>query len=143
MSDQSEEADVPHMTCWEVDFAVKSSKTGVNRALIFIKRKKIQTPKERNIELTRGGQREGAGRPKGAISLSTRAIIEAAKSNGEMPIDYMLRIMRDENAPDARRDRMARAAAAYMHSKLSTVEDEQEGDEGDATETVGTARDAP
>jgi hypothetical protein len=76
----------------------------------------------------KGGRREGAGRPKGAISLSTRAIIEAAKSGGEMPIDYMLRIIRDENAPDSRRDRMARAAAAYMHSKLSSIEDEEEKD---------------
>ena len=71
----------------------------------------------------KGGRREGAGRPKGAISLSTRAIIEAAKSGGEMPIDYMLRIMRDENAPDARRDTMARTAAAYLHAKLSMIED--------------------
>jgi hypothetical protein len=78
--------------------------------------------------LPKGGRRSGAGRPKGAISLSTRAIIEAAKSNGEMPIDYMLRIMRDENAPDARRDRMARAAAAYLHSKLSSIEDEEAQD---------------
>ena len=76
----------------------------------------------------KGGRRAGAGRPKGAISLSTRAIIEAAKSSGEMPIDYMLRIMRDENAPDARRDKMARAAAAFLHSKLSSIEEEIEDD---------------
>jgi hypothetical protein len=73
---------------------------------------------------TRGGKREGAGRPRGAVTLSTRAILEAAKSGGEMPIDYMLRVMRDENAPDSRRDAMAKAAAAYMHSKLSMLSDE-------------------
>ena len=78
--------------------------------------------------LPKGGRRTGAGRPKGAISLSTRAIIEAAKSGGEMPIDYMLKVMRDEQAPDARRDQMARAAAAYLHSKLSSIEDLEAND---------------
>jgi len=84
--------------------------------------------------MDKGGRRAGAGRPKGAISLSTRAIIEAAQSGGETPIAYMLRVMRDENVPDARRDRMARAAAAYLHSKLSAIEDEK--DEGDETAEV-------
>jgi len=41
----------------------------------------------------------------------------------------MLRVMRDENAPDARRDDMARAAAAYLHSKLSLVRDEETKDD--------------
>jgi hypothetical protein len=88
----------------------------------------------------RGGRRAGAGRPKGAISLSTRAIIEAAKSGGEVPIDYMLRIMRDENAPDARRNRMARAAAAYLHSKLSMIEEDEEEDAGPASPAEPTRR---
>lgn len=79
--------------------------------------------------MLKGGRRAGAGRPKGAISLSTRAIIEAAKSGGEMPIDYMLRVMRDENAPDARRDTMARTAAAYLHAKLSMIEDVEDDTE--------------
>ncbi len=80
--------------------------------------------------MQKGGRRPGAGRPKGAISLSTRAIIEAAESGGETPIAYMLRVMRDETIPDARRDRMARAAAAYLHSKLALIEDENDaGDE--------------
>ncbi|HEV2669299.1 MAG TPA: hypothetical protein VG324_30555, partial [Blastocatellia bacterium] len=61
--------------------------------------------------MTHGGRRNGAGRPKGAISLSTRALLEASISGGETPIAYMLRVMRDENAPDARRDEMAKAAA--------------------------------
>jgi hypothetical protein len=36
--------------------------------------------------LAKGGRRNGAGRPKDAIGLSTRAIIEAAESGGETPI---------------------------------------------------------
>lgn len=76
-----------------------------------------------------GGRRNGSGRPKGAISFRTRALIEAAASGGEMPIAYMLRVMRNENAPDARRDDMARAAAAYLHSKLSLARDEETNDD--------------
>ena len=79
--------------------------------------------------MSKGGRRNGAGRPKGAIGLSTRAIIEAAESGGETPIAYMLRIMRDENAPDSRRDRMARSAANFMHSKLPSIPaDDEAGD---------------
>ena len=101
--------------------------------MISINREKNQPPNE----VSKGGRRAGAGRPKGAITLSTRAIIEAAQSGGEMPIAYMLRVMRDETVPDARRDRMARAAAAYLHSKLSMIEDEK--DEGDeSAKTNGT-----
>jgi hypothetical protein len=81
--------------------------------------------------MPRGGKRNGAGRPKGAIALSTRAIIEAAESGGEMPIAYMLRVMRDENAPSARRDRMARAAARYLHSQVSSIV-EADGGESDS-----------
>jgi hypothetical protein len=36
--------------------------------------------------MTHGGRRNGTGRPKGAISLSTRVLLEAAISGGETPI---------------------------------------------------------
>jgi hypothetical protein len=35
-----------------------------------------------------------------------------------MPLDYMLRIMRDPNASNTRRDEMARAAVPYLHPKI-------------------------
>jgi hypothetical protein len=68
-----------------------------------------------------GGRRPGAGRPKGAISKSTRAILEALDSGGEMPIQYMLRVMRDANLPSARRDEMAKLAASYLHPKIANL----------------------
>ena len=64
--------------------------------------------------------------------MSTRAVLEASISGGETPIAYMLRVMRDENAPDARRDEMAKAAASYLHCKLSLIRDEDEGATADA-----------
>ena len=68
--------------------------------------------------MSRGGKRPGAGRPQGAISKSTRAILEAMAAGGEMPLEYMLRIMRDPREPAARRDEMARAAAPFLHPKM-------------------------
>ena len=68
--------------------------------------------------MPRGGKRPGAGRPRGAISKSTRAILEAVAAGGEMPLEYMLRIMRDPREPAARRDEMAKAAAPFLHPRM-------------------------
>src|SRR5215469_8114475 len=70
-----------------------------------------------NQSMPRGGKRPGAGRPRGAISKSTRAILEAA-AGGEMPVEHMLRIMRDPREPAARRDEMAKAAAPFLHPRM-------------------------
>jgi hypothetical protein len=73
-----------------------------------------------------GGKRNGSGRPKGAISLAMRDVLSAASQSGEMPIAYMLRVMRNEKVRDARRDEMAKAAATYLHTKLSSIPSELE-----------------
>ena len=73
-----------------------------------------------------GGKRNHSGRPRGAINLAMRDVISAASASGEMPIAYMLRVMRDEKVRDARRDEMAKAAAAYLHTKLSSIPSELE-----------------
>ena len=39
-----------------------------------------------------------------------------------MPLEYMLRAMRDPTVEYNRRDDMARAASAYCHPKLSTID---------------------
>ena len=68
-----------------------------------------------------GGKRNGAGRPRGAINFTMRDILSAAAETGELPIAYMLRVMRDKDAPDARRDEMAKTAALYLHTKLTAL----------------------
>jgi hypothetical protein len=74
-----------------------------------------------------GGKRPGSGRPQGAIRrLSEQAILEAQQS-GELPLDYMLRVMRDEGADDERRDLMAIAAAPYLHARLQRNLDARAG----------------
>lgn len=74
----------------------------------------------------RGGKREGAGRKKGskqkvAKTYLTKSALIAA-GDGEMPLQYMLRVMRDPGADEKRRDAMATAAATYIHPKLSSVD---------------------
>lgn len=73
----------------------------------------------------RGGKRPGAGRKKGskqkiAKTYLTKSSLIAA-GDGEMPLQYMLRVMRDPGADEKRRDAMATAAATYIHPKLSSV----------------------
>lgn len=69
----------------------------------------------------RGGKRAGAGRKPGAATKRNREIADAAARAGEMPLEYMLRVMRDKKATVARRDEMAKAAARFCHPALSTL----------------------
>src|SRR5262245_43978328 len=66
----------------------------------------------------RGGARPGASRKKGSVNRATAEARAAAAKTGEMPLEYMLRIMRDPKASNTRRDEMARTAAPYLHPKL-------------------------
>jgi hypothetical protein len=70
----------------------------------------------------RGGRRAGAGRKKGAATKVNAEARAAAAASGETPLDYMLRVMRDADAKENRRDDMAKAAAPYLHAKLATTE---------------------
>lgn len=69
-----------------------------------------------------GGRRPGAGRPAGAKNKKTQAVIDAAKEKGELPLEFMLRVMRDKSKPFDLRSDMAKSAAPYLHARLSSVE---------------------
>lgn len=73
-----------------------------------------------------GGARSGAGKPRGAKRRITEEAIERA-ADGETPLEYMLRIMRDRGQADDRRDKMAIAAASYMHPRAVEVSGEDGG----------------
>jgi hypothetical protein len=62
------------------------------------------------------------GRPKGARNRRTRAVLEAAEAGGDMPLDFLLRLMRDPSAPITRRLEAAKAAAPFLHPKLNSVD---------------------
>src|SRR5689334_14811352 len=75
--------------------------------------------------MARGGARLGAGRPKrdseapeGAFENSNEIQTADPNSNEfQSPLDYMLAVMRDPGADDGRRDKMAIAAAPYVHGR--------------------------
>lgn len=69
-------------------------------------------------------RRKTGGRKKGSLNRRTRELLTQAEAGGEMPLDYMLRIMRSKSKAisDERRDEMAKAAAPFLHSRLATVE---------------------
>src|SRR5262245_44161438 len=74
--------------------------------------------KQRGRPFRPGQSGNARGRPKGSRNKRTRATLEAAKAGGELPLEYMLRIMRDPKASNTRRDEMARTGAPYLHPKL-------------------------
>jgi hypothetical protein len=75
-----------------------------------------------NMANGHGGKREGSGRKPGSANQKTREIANAAVAQGLTPLEYMLAVLRDESADPERRDRMAAAAAPYIHPRLSNVE---------------------
>src|SRR5262249_42210080 len=70
----------------------------------------------------RGGARPGAGRKKGSVNRATAEARAAAAKTGELPLEYMLRIMRDPKASNTRRDEMARTAAPCLPPKKAAAE---------------------
>jgi hypothetical protein len=62
------------------------------------------------------------GRQKGVANKRTREIADAAVREGLTPLEWMLQVLRDENVDPERRDEMAKAAAPYIHPRLSNVE---------------------
>lgn len=62
------------------------------------------------------------GRKKGSANVKTREIADQAAQAGVTPLEYMLKVMADENSDTRRRDDMAKAAAPYMHPRLQSTE---------------------
>jgi hypothetical protein len=67
--------------------------------------------------MAHGGARPNAGRKQGGANKATKEAIEAAAATGEMPLDYLLSVMRDVGADEAKRIDCAKAAAPYLHAK--------------------------
>lgn len=74
--------------------------------------------------MARGGKRPGAGRKKGQVSQETAArksFQAKALESGITPLDYMLRILRDESQEQSARFAAAKEAAPYVHNRLAAV----------------------
>ena len=72
------------------------------------------------------GERRG-GRQAGTLNKKSQDIAAKAIAEGETPLEYMLRVMRDPTADDARRADMAKSAAPYIHPRLASTEVKGEG----------------
>jgi hypothetical protein len=70
-----------------------------------------------------GGRKKGSKNkikpPEHVIRKVEAEAVANSIATGETPLSYMLRIMRDPTVEDPRRDEMARAAAPYVHAKIS------------------------
>jgi hypothetical protein len=77
--------------------------------------------------MSRGGKRPGAGRPKGAVAKLAATAVARAKSTGELPHEFLLRIVRGEMIDDQIPSLEQRIAAAvsvapYFAPKLAAIE---------------------
>ena len=66
--------------------------------------------------------RKTGGRTKGTPNKATAAKAAAIEASGLTPLDFMLQILRDANNDTAARLDAAKAAAPYVHPRLSTVD---------------------
>lgn len=64
----------------------------------------------------------GKGRPKGSRNKASAKRQAEIAASGLTPLAYLLQVTRDLGKPDALRIEAAKAAAPYVHPKLSSVE---------------------
>lgn len=81
------------------------------------------------------GQRFG-GRRKGTPNKATAAKAKEVAESGLTPLDYMLSLLRDEEKEEAVRFEAAKAAAPYVHAKLSSIDANMSGEVGVIVEIV-------
>lgn len=98
--------------------------------------------------MARGGYRPGAGRPKGSRSVKEGGAVpadirRAAREAKLSPLEYMLGVMNDEDAAPERRDRMAIAAAPFVHARASDEAPGKKERQAAAARAAATGRFAP
>ena len=99
-----------------------------------------------------GGRRDGAGRKPGSANIRTREIADKAAEEGLLPLEYMLSVLRNEEASFEERKWAAEKAAPYMHSRMQprkTYDDDRiinitirkftDGEDGDWDREVAAA----
>lgn len=72
------------------------------------------------------GRKQGTpktgGRKKGSVNKATAARQAEIAASGLAPLDYLVEVMRDATETPERRLEAAKAAAPYVHPRLSAVE---------------------
>ena len=99
--------------------------------------------------MARGGYRPGAGRPrkeagKAPVVRDEKDAEKPRQSLGGLtPLEYMLSVMNSESVDDARRDKMAIAAAPYVHGKAAEAAPGKKEQKQEAAEKVAAGKFAP
>jgi hypothetical protein len=90
-----------------------------------------------------GGARPGAGRPRKNVTPEKIAASKPAgkpavrvKAGQMTPLEYMLGVINNAAADEARRDRMAQAAAPYVHPKAEAETQGKKAQRQAAAETA-------
>ena len=78
--------------------------------------------KQRGVPFKPGVSGNPSGRPRGSRNKRSLANIEGAQAGGQLPLDFLLSIMRNKTQPLERRLEAAKAAAPYCHARLASVE---------------------
>jgi len=87
------------------------------------------------------GEPKTGGRKPGSRNKATAERERVLAASGLTPLEYMLGVMRDEEAPQPARLDAAKAAAPFVHPRLSAVE--LSGPNGGEIETVTRFKLAP
>lgn len=84
-----------------------------------------------------GGARPGAGRPKGSLNRKHTEPLAASAEAGATPVEYMLSVMRNEQADAKERAWAAEKAAPYIHPRPAPVANRVELDLPDTSTAEG------
>jgi len=76
--------------------------------------------------MARGGKRPGSGRKLGAAAKKTRAAAELILASGTTPLGYFQGLLEGTMAFDEVKFEAAKAAAPFVHARLSNVESKTE-----------------
>jgi len=93
----------------------------VSPALLGPARDHLHAASITEISVPKGGARAGAGRPKNSVSQRHVEMLAQAAEAGQSPVEYMLAIMRDEDADQKRRDWAAEKVAPYFHPRPAPI----------------------
>jgi hypothetical protein len=77
---------------------------------------------QKGHDMPRGGARPGAGRRAGGKNRRTAEREKAIAESGLSPLEYLIQVYRDEAEDTGKRLDAAKAAAPYLHPRLSSVQ---------------------
>lgn len=95
--------------------------------------------------MARGGYRAGAGRPRKAEKRSgekgPEPDVPVLPTESHTPLEFMLAVMNDPQQSSQRRDRMAIAAAPFIHPRAGEAGKKEE--KAESAKRAGTGKFAP